>query len=105
MKDFDCKQCAVGARQSQALASFFKQLFRRGKERTEVATVHSKRLESARFPTPGSTWNYLVTFICESGEQVELHTMEENFQALQEGMTGFLTWEGENFLRFEAKED
>ena len=105
MKDFDCKQCAVGARQSNALTGFFKQLFRRGRERTEPATVRSKRMDMARFPTPGSTWNHLVTFRLADGSQVEVHTTEEDFNALQEGMTGILTWEGANFLGFETKED
>ena len=105
MKDFDCKQCAVGARQSKALTGFFSRLSRRGKERTEPATVQSKRMDMARFPTPGSTWNYLVTFRLADGSQVEVLTMEENFNALQEGMTGILTWEGDNFLGFEEKED
>lgn len=103
MKSFDCKACAVGARQSQTLSQFFKKLSRGGKEKTDTATVKSHRMTTARFPTPESTWNYLVTFTLESGTEVELHTLETQYKELQDGQTGKLTWEGENFLSFEQE--
>lgn len=105
MKDFDCKQCAVGARQSKALTGFFSRFSRRGKEQTEAATVIAHRIEAARFPTPGSTWSYLVTFTLVSGGKVELYTMEKDYQQLTDGQEGILTWKGESFLCFEIKED
>lgn len=104
MKSFDCKQCAVGARQSTTLSGFFKKLSRGGKQRTDSATVRSHRMTTARLPTPGSTWNYLVTFTLSDGSDVELHTLEVQYKALEAGQTGILTWEGETLLSFEVKE-
>ena len=103
MKNFDCKQCAASARQGQALTNFFSKFWRRGKAQTSPATVKSHRMESARFPTPESTWNWLVTFTLEDGKEVELHTLEIQFSELKDGQTGSLTWEGENFLSFEQE--
>lgn len=105
MKDFDCKQCAVGARQSKILTDFFSRMSRRGKKRTEAATVLSHRVEAARFPTPGSTWSYRISFCLASGSKVELYATEAIYNQLQDGQAGDLTWEGENFLVFETKED
>ena len=102
MKSFDCKACAVGARQSQTLANFFKKRNRGGKEETSPATVKSHRMEMARVPTPGNTWNWLVTFTLSNGSDVELHTEEALYRQLQDGQSGTLTWEGENFVNFEA---
>ena len=101
MKSFDCKACAVGARQSQTLSQFFKKLSRGGKEQTSTATVKSHRMEMARVPTPESTWNYLVAFTLADGKEVELHTSEAQYKELKAGLSGILTWEGENFVNFE----
>ena len=100
MKSFDCKACAVGARQSTTLSQFFKKWMRGGKEETGPATVKSHRMEMARVPTPDSTWNYMVSFTLADGREVELHTLEVQYKELADGMTGTLTWEGENFLSF-----
>lgn len=104
MKSYDCKQCKVAADRSIFLTGLMKKLSRGGKQRTADATVHSHRMASARFPTPGSTWDYLVTFTLSDGTQVELHTMEAEYHILKDGQTGNLTWEGENFLCFETTE-
>lgn len=103
MKSFDCKQCASSARQGQTLTKFFKKFTRGGKERSDTATVKSHRMASARFPTMDSTWDYLVTFALSDGSEVELHTMEVQFRQLQDGQTGQLHWEGENFLSFQQE--
>lgn len=103
MKSFDCKACAVGARQSQTLTGFFKKLSRSGKEKTDTATVKSHRMTTARFPTPESTWNYLVTFTLSDNSEVELHTLEVQYKKLNDGQTGLLCWEGETFLSFEQE--
>jgi hypothetical protein len=39
------------------------------------------------------------------GGKVELYTMEKDYQQLTDGQEGILTWEGENFLRYDTKED
>ena len=101
MKSFDCKACAVGARQSTTLSQFFKKLSRGGKEKTDTATVKSHRMEMARFPTPESTWNWLVTFTLADGKEVELYTTESQYKELTDGQSSTLTWEGENFVGFE----
>lgn len=102
MRNFDCKQCAASARQSQTLTKFFKNLSRSGKERSDTATVKSHRMSTARFPTPESTWNWLVTFTLSDGTEVELHTIESQYKELKDGQSATLTWEGETFISFET---
>jgi hypothetical protein len=101
MKSFDCKQCKVSAQRSIFLTGLFKKLSRGGKERQAEATVLSRRMASARFPTPGSTWEHCVKFSLADGGEVEILAPEDQFQNLTEGMVGILTWEGENLLSFE----
>ncbi len=101
MKSFDCKQCKVSAQRSIFLTNLFKKLSRGGKERQAEATVLSRRMASARFPTPGNTWEHWVKFSLARGREVELLAPEDIFQNLTEGMTGLLTWDGETFLAFE----
>ena len=103
MKNFDCKQCKVSADRSIFLTNLFKKLARGGKEKSDTATVKSHRMEMARFPTPESTWNYLVTFTLSDGREVELHTLEVQYREIQDGTGGRLTWEGETFLSFETE--
>lgn len=104
MKSFDCKQCKVAADRSIFLTRLFKKLGSGGKEQTTVATVSSHRLASARFPTPGSTWDHWVTFSLADGSQIELLTPEEIFHNLPQGQQGQLTWEGDTFLTFSEME-
>lgn len=104
MKSFDCKQCKVSADRSIFLTNLFKKLSRGGKEQTAGAAVFSRRMASARFPTPGSTWEHWVKFILADGSELELLVTEAQYDVLTEGQQGVLTWEGETLLRFEAKE-
>lgn len=104
MKSYDCKQCKVAADRSIFLTSLFKKLGRGGKERTAEATVVSKRLASARFPTQGNTWDHWVTFALADGSEIEIITPDDVFQSITPGQKGILTCEGENFLAFERKE-
>ena len=100
MKSFDCKQCKVAADRSIFLTKLFKKLGFGGKERSASATVLSHRLASARFPTPGSTWDYWVTFALSDGTQVEVLTTEEQYHQFSQGTQGLLTWVGEKLLVF-----
>ena len=100
---FDCKQCQVSARQGITLTNWFKKLSRSGKERTQPATVLSHRISAASFPTMESTWNYLVTFTLSDGSKTELYATEEAYDCLKDGMSGQLTWQGENFVSFEQE--
>lgn len=104
MKSFDCKQCKVSADRSIFLTGLFKKLGRSGKRRTAVATYLSHRLLTARFPTPGSTWDHWVTFSLADGAEIALVCPEDVFQSLTPGQSGILTWEGETFVAFERKE-
>ena len=101
MKSFDCKQCKVAADRSIFLTGLFKKLSRGGKEQTAQATVIHKRMASARFPTPGNTWDRIVKFRFSDGKERELYLPEDAFKALSEGAQGQLTWEGDSFLHFE----
>ena len=101
MKSYDCKQCKVAADRSIFLTNLFKKLGFGGKTKTEVATVCSKRLASARFPTPGSTWDYWLTFTLTDGSKTEVLTTENQYHQLPVGQSGRLTWEGDKFLSFE----
>lgn len=105
MKSFDCKACKVSADRSIFLTKLFKKLSRGGEERSAEAAVYSRRMATARFPTPGNTWDYLVTFILSDGTQLELHTREDEYQNLTAGSNGNLIWEGETFLHFEPQTD
>lgn len=104
MKNYDCKACKVSADRSIFLTSLFKKLSRGGKVRTMEASVLSRRLASARFPTKGSTWEYWVKFSLADGAEVELIADKDVFGTLVEGQNGILTWEGETILSFEPKE-
>lgn len=104
MRNFDCKQCKVSAERSIFLTKLFKKLSRSGEAHTEAGVVLSKKLTSARFPTPGSTWDHLVTFQLQNGNHQELIVPEELFSQLTPGKTGTITWEGENLLSFDERE-
>lgn len=101
MKSFDCKQCKVSADRSIFLTNLFKKLSRSGTEQTSAATVLSRRLASARFPTPGGTWEHWVKFSLPDGSQLEIIVPERQFDTFTEGQTGTLTWEGDTLLSFE----
>lgn len=104
MKSFDCKSCKVSADRSIFLTKLFKKLSRSGEAQSSAAMVTALEMTTARFPTPGNTWDYLASFTLEDGSPMQLNTTEEQYHALKTGATGVLTWEGENFLCFEITE-
>lgn len=104
MKNYDCKQCKVAADRSIFLTNLVKKLGLGGKKRTCEATVLSRRIASARFPTQGNTWDRWVKFKLVDGAEVELIVTEDQFKALPEGESGTLTWEGETIVSFSRKE-
>lgn len=103
MKNYDCKQCKVAAERSIFLTNLFKKLFRGGKQQTSEATVLSRRLASARFPTQGNTWDRWIKFSLADGREIEVIVPEEVFRDLPDAQNGTLTWEGETFLSFETE--
>ncbi|MBR2044836.1 MAG: DUF2500 family protein [Agathobacter sp.] len=73
-------------------------------EQTCQATIKSKRVEYSNTPQiyyRGNRWNYLVTFECEDGTTVELHTTESAYGQLKEEMIGKLTYQNDNLISFE----
>lgn len=74
----------------------------KGPEMTGHATVKSHRVTQGRFLGKApSRWNYMVTFTLSDGEELELYTIQSDFQVLKDGTTGLLTWQGKRFLDFE----
>jgi len=81
-----------------------------GSVMTGRAAVVSKRVQEGSYRNVrrnaktwyvGSAWNYLVTFRMSDGEELELHTFENEYHALKEGMTGQLSWHKDNMSGFD----
>lgn len=73
----------------------------KGPEMTGPATVVSHRVKRGLAPTQGSHWDYMVTFSLADGETIELYTTLSDYQALTNGTSGQLTWQGKRFYGFE----
>ena len=76
----------------------------KGKKISCPAIITSKRIEYSNTPQiryTGNRWNYLVTFICGDGIEIELHVLESEYSRLKEGTEGNLVYQGENMLAFE----
>ena len=75
----------------------------RGKEMTGPATVVSHRLELGvgGGAYGADNWNRLVTFRLSDGTELELYAIREDYEQLEDGMTGQLTWQKENLLNFD----
>lgn len=98
-----------------AVVRFFIQIYNTtsGDILTGPATVVSKRVQQGNYHASRrnakslyvrSSWNYLVTFRLSDGEEIELHTFEEEFQRLEEGMHGQLRWHKNNMTDFLPEE-
>lgn len=77
---------------------------------TGRSTVVSKRVAEGNYRNAqrnaktwyvGSQRNYPVTFRLSDGEEMELHTFENEYRLLKEGMTGQLSWHKQNMTGFE----
>ena len=81
-------------------------LLTRERELSGHATVSGHRVaqrsempkEDARYV---SNWNYLMTFTFSDGDELELYTLQSDFQTLKDGTPGWLTWQGKRLLHFE----
>ena len=74
-------------------------------ERSTKAEVISRRVQSGNPIRSGRSqqgYTFLVTFRLEDGKELELYAYDHEYGALQEGMTGSLTWKGPYFVRFET---
>lgn len=76
-------------------------IFNRPKVVTGPATVDSHRVEHAKYGVIWShSWNYLVTFRFSDGDTLELHTTQEEYQTLEDGQHGILSWDGNQLMDF-----
>lgn len=74
----------------------------RGKEMTAPATVVSHRLElGIGGGMYGNNWNRLVTFRLSDGSELELYAVREDYELLEDGTSGQLTWQKENLIHFD----
>ncbi len=76
-----------------------------GPTQTGPAQVISKKLELSRAGTRWSdNWNRLVSFRLLDGEIIELYVTRQEFEEIQEGQQGQLTWQKENLTSFDVSE-
>lgn len=81
----------------------FKEKPSREPEKTVSATVASKEVRSG---TQGSGrsqmgYSFVVNFLTEEGQNLELYAYETEFGGLREGTKGVLTYQGRYFVNFE----
>lgn len=70
-----------------------------------TATVIGHRTVPARYHGKWSSgWNYVVIFQLSDGEILELYTGEQAYYALEDGLTGTLHWQEEDFREFETND-
>lgn len=75
----------------------------KGKKISCSAVITSKRMEYSNTPQiryAGNRWNYLVTFLCGDGHEVDLYVIESEYGELKEGMEGNLVYQGKKMLSF-----
>lgn len=75
----------------------------KGPEIAGPATVKNHRVTQGRYLGKApSRWNYMVVFTLSDGSELELYTIQSDYQVLKDGASGLLTWQGKRFLDFEA---
>ena len=95
--------CTFGNSVSHALNNLrnAKKLKEEIPEETTRATVLSRRVDTCySLEKSDSSWAYLVTFLLEKGEEIQLHVTEPDFQKMKEGTSLSITWQGENLISF-----
>lgn len=68
------------------------------------ATIKEKRVGASNTPHiyyRGSRFNYVITFVTDEGNEVEVCVNEELYVMYKEGDSGMITYQGENLLGFE----
>lgn len=69
------------------------------------AMIKEKRMEysnTAQMKYQGDRWNYLLIFVNEQGNKIELFTNEANYVKFQEGDTGKLTYQGDKLIAYDV---
>ena len=95
--------CTLGNSISQALNNLRSAKKLKGElpEQTASATVLSRKVDTCySLSKSDSSWAYLVTFLLEKGEEIQLHVTEPDFQKMKEGTSLSITWQGENLISF-----
>lgn len=74
-------------------------------EKSIIATVVSKEVKTGIHETGRSTMGYsfVINFLAEDGQTLELYAYEVEFGGLKEGMNGILTYKGRYFVTFTEK--
>lgn len=69
---------------------------------TAHATVLSRRMELSKMGGHWSdNWNRLITFQLKDGSEVELYVSKEEYETLQNGQSGQITWEDDTLSYFD----
>lgn len=69
---------------------------------TAHATVLSRRMELSKMGGRwADNWNRLITFQLKDGSEVELYVSKEEYETLQNGQSGQITWEEDTLSYFD----
>ena len=67
------------------------------------ATIKEKRIGASKTPHiyyRGSRFNYVILFVTDEGDEIEVCVSEELYARYNEGEAGILTYQGESLLEF-----
>ena len=83
----------------------FKEKKSKEPEKIVRATVFSKEVKQGAFDTGRSNHgcSYVIHFVTENGQKLELYAYEIEFGGLRKGMQGILTHQGRYFVNFEEE--
>ena len=83
----------------------FKEKQAKEPETTVRATIYSKEVKQGALDTGRSNHgcSYVIHFVTEDGQRLELYAYEIEFGGLRKGMQGILTYQGRYFVSFEQE--
>ena len=83
----------------------FKEKQTKEPEKTVSATVFLKEVKQGVFDTGRTNHgcSYVIHFMTEDGQKLELYAYEIEFGGLRKGMQGMLTYKGRYFVSFEEE--
>ena len=76
---------------------------KRTPKKTCHATIKEKRVGASNTPHiyyRGSRFDYVIVFVTDEGNEVEVCVSEELYVLYKEGTSGMLTYQGESLLEF-----
>ena len=69
---------------------------------TAYATVLSRRMELSKMGGYWSdNWNRLITFQLKDGSELELYVSKEEYETLEDGQSGQITWDEDTLTFFD----